>query len=230
MKKVFLSLATIAFVAVGSVTVTSCGGDDDNKPGPGPGPGPGLTENFIQVNNDQSEITNTIYAIHVNGSGQDAPIKEYTLTDGTIVAAFEFVSHNGGSATPIGDDNTWVTLLTKVDTTIPVGGEGRVSLPFTKEGNTLLGGFTSTMNSTDYSYSDDSEFNLTDLVYATQSDAGKMTYVLSGKDADDSSVTLKTNLNGSIEGLYSLNASQSKGFQRISLNNAQLTLRGSLVK
>jgi len=30
MKKVFLSLATIAFVATGSLTVTSCGGDDDS--------------------------------------------------------------------------------------------------------------------------------------------------------------------------------------------------------
>ena len=32
MKKVFLSLATIAFVAAGSLTVTSCGGDDSTTP------------------------------------------------------------------------------------------------------------------------------------------------------------------------------------------------------
>lgn len=32
MKKVFLSLATIAFVAAGSLTVTSCGGDDSTPP------------------------------------------------------------------------------------------------------------------------------------------------------------------------------------------------------
>lgn len=228
MKKVFLSLATIAFVAVGSVTVTSCGGDDDNKPGPGPTPEPGLTENFIQVNKDQAEITNTIYAVHVDGAGQNAPIKEYTLTDGTVVAAFEFVSHDGGAATPIGDSNTWVTLLTKVDTSKPVGTEGRISLPFTVEGGTLLGGFTTSMNSTDYTFADDAEFNITDLTYGDPT--GTMQYVLTGKDADDSSISLTTNLKGDIEGLYSLNASQSKGFQRISLNNAQLTLRGSLVK
>lgn len=226
MKKVFLSLATIAFVAVGSLTMTSCG-DDESAPGPGPGPGPTpLTENFIQVNNDQTGITNTIYAVHVNGSGQDAPIKEYTLTDGTVVAAFEFVSHDGAAATPIGGTNTWVTLLTKVDTTIPVGTDGRYSLPFTKEGNTLLGGFATTMNDTDYSYADDATFNLTDLNYGE--DTGTMTYVLTGKDADDSSITLTTNLKGSIQGLYSLNASQSKGLERISPKGAQLTLRGDL--
>lgn len=223
MKKVFLSLATIAFVAVGSLTMTSCG-DDDSAPGPGPGPTP-ITENFIQVNNDQTEITNTIYAVHVDGAGQDAPIKEYTLTDGTVVAAFEFISHNGGAATPIGSDNTWVTLLTKVDTSIPVGTDGRYALPFTKEGNTLLGGFTTSMNDTDYTFAADATFDLTDLTYG---DAGSMTYVLTGKDADDSSISLTTNLNGSIEGLYSLNASQSKGLERISLKGAQLTLRGNL--
>ncbi|HUH25572.1 MAG TPA: hypothetical protein VLY87_03020, partial [Flavobacterium sp.] len=32
MKKVFLSLATIAIVAAGSLTVTSCGGSDDSTP------------------------------------------------------------------------------------------------------------------------------------------------------------------------------------------------------
>ena len=39
MKKVFLSLATIAFVAAGSLTMTSCGSDDSSTtPGPGPEP------------------------------------------------------------------------------------------------------------------------------------------------------------------------------------------------
>ncbi|MDO5636509.1 MAG: hypothetical protein Q4G18_04590 [Myroides sp.] len=44
MKKVFLSLATIAFVAAGSLTVTSCG-SDDSAPNPEPGPGPGGDDN-----------------------------------------------------------------------------------------------------------------------------------------------------------------------------------------
>src|SRR5690606_25224120 len=39
MKKMFLSLATIAFVATGALTVTSCGSDDSAAPNPGPGPG-----------------------------------------------------------------------------------------------------------------------------------------------------------------------------------------------
>src|SRR5690606_39403776 len=44
MKKVFLSLATIAFVAAGSLTVTSCGSDDSSPVIPTP-PGPGNDDN-----------------------------------------------------------------------------------------------------------------------------------------------------------------------------------------
>lgn len=226
MKKVFLSLATIAFVAAGSLTVTSCGGDD-STPVVTPDD-PKLTENFIQVNNDQEEIAYSLYAVHVDGSGSSAPIKEYTLQDGTVVAAFEFISHNGDAITPIGATNTWVTLLTKVDTSIPVGTAGRYVFPFQTEGTTLLGGFTTSMNDTDYSYGASAEFDVTELTYATQSAAGSMTYTLSGTDADDTSIALQTNLKGEIEGLYSLNASAAKGLERVSPKNAKLTLRKSL--
>lgn len=224
MKKVFLSLATIAFVAAGSLTVTSCGGDDSTPPVVIEDPK--LTENFIQVNNDQEEITFSLYAVHVDGAGQDAPIKEYTLQDGTVVAAFEFISHNGTAITPIGATNTWTTLLTKVNTAST--GDDRYVFPFQTEGTTLLGGFTTSMNDTDYSYGASAEFDVTELTYATQSAAGSMTYTLSGTDADDTSITLQTNLKGEIEGLYSLNASAAKGLERVSPKNAKLTLRKSL--
>lgn len=229
MKKVFLSLATIAFVAAGSLTVTSCGGDDSTGgTTPPPPPPTELTENFIQVNNDQEKIAFSLYAVHVDGAGQDAPIKEYTLEDGTVVAAFEFISHNGSAITPIGATNTWSTLLTKVDTSIPVGTDGRYVFPLTTDGSTLLGGFTTTMNDTDYSYGASAEFDVTELTYASESAAGTMTYTLSGTDADDTSITLKTNLKGAIEGMYSLNASAAKGLQRISPKDAKLTVRKSL--
>lgn len=227
MKKVFLSLATIAFVAAGSLTVTSCGGDDSTG-GTTPPPPTKLTENFIQVNDDQEEIAFSLYAVHVDGAGQNAPIKEYTLQDGTVVAAFEFISHNGDAITPIGATNTWATMLTKVDTSIPVGTAGRYVFPFQTEGTTLLGGFTTSMNDTDYSYGASAEFDVTELTYATESAAGSMTYTLSGTDADDTSIALKTNLKGEIEGMYSLNASAAKGLQRISPKDAKLTLRKSL--
>ncbi len=47
MKKVFLSLATIAFVAAGSLTVTSCGGDD-SSPTPPPPPPPTNNTHSLQ--------------------------------------------------------------------------------------------------------------------------------------------------------------------------------------
>lgn len=225
MKKMFLSLATIAFVAAGSLTVTSCGGDD---PAPAPAPNPTLTKNFIQVNSDQEEITYSLYAVHKDGSGSSAPIKEYTLQDGTVVAAFEFISHNGDAVTTFGTAETWATLLTKVDTSIPVGTAGRYVLPFTTEGSTLLGGFSTTFNDTDYSYASSAEFDVVDLNYGSETEAATMTYTLSGTDADDTSIMLKTNLEGEIDGLYSLNASSAKGLGRINPKNGQLTKIKSL--
>src|SRR5690554_2264022 len=115
MKKMFLSLATIAFVATGTLTVTSCG-SDDSTPNPDPVPEP-LTENFIEVDGEQEEIVYSIYGVHVNGTGENAPIREYTLEDGRVVIAFEFISHNGSAAGSLSTAtaDTWVTLLTLVD-------------------------------------------------------------------------------------------------------------------
>lgn len=70
MKKVFLSLATIAFVAAGSLTVTSCGSDDSN-PGPGPGPGPGgddnppvgQADNTVRANGTDSPLDFSYYEL-----------------------------------------------------------------------------------------------------------------------------------------------------------------------
>lgn len=65
MKKVFLSLATIAFVAAGSLTVTSCGGDDSTPtPGPGPGPEPGTqAENTVRFDGVDSALDFSYYEL-----------------------------------------------------------------------------------------------------------------------------------------------------------------------
>ena len=219
MKKVFLSMATLAMVAVGTV---SCGSDDS----PAPQPDPSLTENFIQVNDDQSEITYSIYAVHTDGAGNNAPIKEYTI-EGTVYAAFEFISHDGSSATTLsGTDNTWVTLLTKVNTDKTVESGERYVFPYEVQGTTALGGFSTTMNGTNYDFADGATFDLTDLNYGSETQDGKMTYDLKGNDQTDASIKLRTNLDGKIDGLYSLNASQGKG---LSVNkNAKLSVRTSL--
>lgn len=66
MKKVFLSLATIAFVAAGSLTVTSCGGDDST---PNPGPGPGEEDINEGVTNPQGSFKNDGKEYKVENSG-----------------------------------------------------------------------------------------------------------------------------------------------------------------
>lgn len=65
MKKVFLSLAAIALVATGSLTMTSCGGDDDTtapapNPNPDPNPNPNPTtqsDNTISFEGDEYVLT-----------------------------------------------------------------------------------------------------------------------------------------------------------------------------
>jgi len=63
MKKVFLSLATIAFVAAGSLTVTSCGGDDSTPPVVTPE----LTENFVKFEGKQISLGASEYTQDTNG-------------------------------------------------------------------------------------------------------------------------------------------------------------------
>lgn len=225
MKKIFLSLSAIALLAVGTV---SCGSDDS----PAPEPAPGLTENFIEVDGEQEEILYTIYAVHVDGAGNDAPIKEYTLQDGTVVAAFEVISHNGTAAGSIGKVNTWSTFLTKVDTSIPADSEegSRYSFPFTVEGGTLLGGFTTTFNGVNYEYAENANFDITDISFA--SGAQKISYNLTGVDATQSSVVLGTNLtDASMSGLFSINVAASSknaiGVAKVD-NTAKLSLRKGL--
>ncbi len=65
MKKMFLSLATIAFVATGTLTVTSCGSDDSTTPDPGSGSE--LTENFVKFEGDQFEVWGAEYALDTDG-------------------------------------------------------------------------------------------------------------------------------------------------------------------
>lgn len=205
MKKIFLSLSAIALLAVGTV---SCGGSDD---GGGTTPGPELlTENFIQAGDEQEEVLYTIYAVHVDGAGDDAPIKEYTLQDGTVVAAFEIISHNGTAAGSIGGANTWSTFLTKVDTSIPADSQegSRYSYPFTVEGGTLLGGFATTFKGVEYEYAENANFDITDISFA--SGAQKISYNLTGVDATQSSIELGTNLtDASMSGLFSINVAAS---------------------
>ena len=84
MKKVFLSLATIAFVAAGSLTVTSCGGDDSTPVNPGPGPGPepepepGTAAGKLSYNGEDYDLNNMRFLLHGTSSSQWTVINEGT--------------------------------------------------------------------------------------------------------------------------------------------------------
>ncbi len=229
MKKVFLSLATIAFVAAGSLTVTSCGGDDSSPVTPPPPPVNELTENFIQVNNDQEEIVYSLLAYHANGAS-GAPIKEYATTDGTKYIMFEMISHNGTAVGTLSSATaqTWVTIATIVDDSVPVDstadsgkiGGGRYFAPFTEGANTQVISAYTDMNDTDYDFADTFEFDITALSFGQ---TGAATYVLTGADESDSFITLTTNLNGNMPSFYSLDASSAKG-TKLSKKDAKFTL------
>lgn len=97
MRKVFLSLAALAFVATGSLTMTSCGGDDDSTPvNPGqpgqpgepgePGnPGNITANNSFVYNGVNYEVNNAYYVINSLNpdAGDDAEPEFATYNYGT---------------------------------------------------------------------------------------------------------------------------------------------------
>ncbi|MEG1022728.1 MAG: hypothetical protein RSE50_14620, partial [Myroides sp.] len=105
MKKVFLSLATIAFVAVGSLTVTSCGGDDSTPGTTPPPPPPPVESNGKMKYNNQDFVLDTavsqIYA-QKNAQGQNvASAFNLPINNGqdTIrVTRWNIISYNGEDA------------------------------------------------------------------------------------------------------------------------------------
>jgi|GEM_PF-5222636 len=103
MKKVFLSLATIAFVAVGSLTVTSCGGDDSTTTPPPPTE---LTENFVKYDGGQYKLDGAEYALDVVGEN----VAIYSAQEGNDKFAYYttyFWSGDIENATSVSDLNAY---------------------------------------------------------------------------------------------------------------------------
>lgn len=103
MKKVFLSLATIAFVAAGSLTVTSCGGDD-STPGGGGGGEPITSNGKMKYNNQDFALDTAVSQIYAqkNAQGQNvASAFRLPINNGqdTItVTRWNIIAHNGEDA------------------------------------------------------------------------------------------------------------------------------------
>src|SRR5690554_1455470 len=77
MKKMFLSLTTIAFVATGALTATSCG-SDDSTPNPDPVPEP-LTENFIEIGSEKFPLNFTWLGFESDAAIEGEDVLEQAL-------------------------------------------------------------------------------------------------------------------------------------------------------
>lgn len=91
MKKVFMSLAAIAFVAMGSLTVTSCGSDDSTTTPEPPTPPTEQADNTIRYQTDDFEVnyqqTGVEYMIYNKGTEDEfAGPKIYTSSTNPGVA------------------------------------------------------------------------------------------------------------------------------------------------
>src|SRR5690606_24602434 len=109
--------------------------------------------------------------------------------------------------------------------------ENKYSYPFTKEGATLNGGRLTIMNGTQYNFASGATFELTDLVYESETQDGNIEYDLSGTDADDATIELNTNVVGLFQGLYNMNtdsAGKGTAVSTVNILDTNLTLRNSL--
>lgn len=116
MRKVFLSLAALAFVATGSLTMTSCGGNDDNtpvvpnpnpNPNPDPNPNPNPDPNNPVDENKAINVDGDLYGVDilesfVGSNDERTAIKVYdiTLTNNTTLRATKWImtAYNGDDA------------------------------------------------------------------------------------------------------------------------------------
>jgi len=112
MKKVFLSMAAIAFVAVGSLTVTSCGSDDSN-----PTPEPPVTtgSKFTWAGTDYSVDTTTTGVV-INAENQMIAYNIGTEEEPVLATRWIIISHEGdGSQWQTSENAVWTQIFVPVD-------------------------------------------------------------------------------------------------------------------
>lgn len=159
MKKVFLSLATIAFVAAGSLTVTSCGGDDSTGGTTPPPPPPGLTENFVQINETKSALNFTWLGYESNAAVEGADFLEQALNPSDpskLYVVWRFTTMTEDSEEPESVVINW--FATEVDQTQT--GNARYKLPFTTGSGTVRLQAAAAIGDTQYQEGDSDELAL----------------------------------------------------------------------
>ena len=212
MKKVFLSLAALAFVATGAV---SCSSDDGGSDGGGQEPV--LTENFISVDGVQIGAEESRWYVRTDGAGGDAPIVEYNLAEEgatpELYAIFDLVTFGEGESL------VNYVYAVKIDESKSASEEGRYYFPFTSEefGTYILAGYYSS-GSQNYEFNDDMEVNLEAMDYGTGGE-GTITYTSGGTLSNSSEV--EVDVNGVLKSLYILDVSGSSA-------NSVSSYKGSL--
>lgn len=229
MKKVFLSLATIAFVAAGSLTMTSCGSDDssttpggENPGGENPGGGNELTTNFIEVDGDQVATGESRWYVRCEGSGATAPVIEYTLSesDPTLYAVYDLVTFSEPEGKMIN-----VIYAVKVDESKTVESGERYYYPYTGDASftKLLSAYYVDGNK-DFKFDTNFQMKVSALDY--QGDT--MAYEASGTAV---SKDVKVNFDGIAKGMYILDMTQgAKGKALNNIGKADLSKATNFIK
>lgn len=120
MKKVFLSLATIAFVAVGSLTVTSCGGDDSAPVTPPVTPPVETAGKFTWAGTDYPMDTTTTGVV-VNAESQMVAYNIGTEEEPVLATRWIVISHEGeGTEWQTSSNALWTQVFVPVDGTTAV--------------------------------------------------------------------------------------------------------------
>jgi len=213
MKKVFLSLAALAFVATGTVSCSS----DDGGSNDGGGQEPVLTENFISVDGVQIGAEESRWYVRTDGAGGDAPIVEYNLAEEgatpELYAIFDLVT--------FGEDESLVNYVyaVKIDESKATAEEGRYYYPFTSEefGTFLLAGYY-VSGSQSYEFNDDMEINIENMDYGT---GGEGTIIYTSGGVLSNSLEVEVDVDGILKSLYILDVSSSSA-------NSVSSYKGSL--
>ena len=216
MKKVFLSLATIAFVAVGSLTVTSCGGDDSTpNPGGGDDNPPVTSSGKLKVDGTDHELDLTQSFIYgaKNAQGQNVPVGYRILpsgaTDSITVTRWAIDSFNGDSAETADNYHT-------IEVFVPVNG---TSVVYPHQSETLIfAGAGVKAGGTEVDLGQLTAFDLNIDVFenATEGAEGSITFTSSLTGSKTATVDYK----GKLDGTYIYVAQSGKNSKFNKLNSS----------
>jgi|GEM_PF-1749854 len=220
MKKVFLSLATIAFVAVGSLTMTSCGSDDsttnpggENPGGENPGgenPGgenPGEVTKGFSVGGEVYLLDNFESQVRSNADRTAIEVLDVTLSDQSTVRATRWlmVAYSG---------NDPMEALNYHQSTIyiPVGAGDVVVSPAEAE-SFIIGGFGvyagNATQSLDLGNISQVSLGFQTYVEGTEASLGSVAY--SNKFTSSNKGVVEMVFIGDMDGTYLVPAQSAKG-------------------